>query len=167
MLGVAMLTTDAAHAQTLSSSTHPIYRNRVYDFEVSVPPGVTYERTTPPAPDHGLLVTLNNQTQLWVDASYADSSSTEKEANRYIAGCRVEDKRSTLLGRLPAIMLRFSCDANAYSGAYREQLVLSVRLKKGRSPIRYQIVLRTNGATITPQEDELFRKLAAGFRFAK
>ena len=128
------------------------------------PFGAAYTRTMPPNPDHGLSITMNDQTRLWVDVSYTDSSSSEEEARKQIAGCRVEENRSTMLGRMPAILVRFSCGDNEDVSAYREQLVLSVRLGKNRSPICYQIGMKTNGATSTRQADELFKELVAGFR---
>lgn len=167
-IGVVTLTVWVGHAQTtLSSSSHPIYRNHVYNFEVTVPSGVTYTRTMPPNPDHGLGITLDNRAQLWVDASLVDSSSTEEQAKNLTAGCRVEEKRSATLGKMPAIMMRFSCDANADASGYIEQVVLSVSLRKNRSPICYQVGIRTNAAAISAQEDKLFGELVAGFRSAK
>jgi hypothetical protein len=67
---------------------------------------------------------------------------------------------------MPAMLVYFSCDASAYDGAYDEQLVLSVRLRKNRSPICYQIGMRT---TVGPTEQggELFGKLASGFGYIK
>ena len=167
-IGTAVLSLCLAYGQnTVSSSTHPLYRNRAFDFDVAVPPGVIYTRTLPPNPDHGLGITLKNRTKLWVDASYTDSSSTEQEAEKQIAGCRVEDKRPTTLGRMPAVLMRFSCAATPYDAAYSEELVLSVYQSQNRSPVCYQVGVRKDGGGTTSQEDDLFKKLVAGFSVPK
>ncbi|HXE62195.1 MAG TPA: hypothetical protein VN519_01570 [Bryobacteraceae bacterium] len=161
--GIAVLTSPGYSETAVSSSAHPLYRNRVYGFSVAIPPGVTYTRTQPPNPDHGLGITLKDQAKLWVDASSTESSSTGEEAEKQTVGCRVEEKKPAKLGRLSAVLVRFSCDATRYDPAYSEQLILSVDQGKDRAPTCFQIGVRRDGGRTTPQEDELFRKLVAGF----
>ena len=47
-----LLLCSGFQAQPLSSSKHPLYVNRAYEYQVSLPRGVTYERSQPPNPDH-------------------------------------------------------------------------------------------------------------------
>jgi len=103
---------------------------------------VTYTRTLPPNPDHGFGVILKSQAKLWVDSSYTDSSSTEEEADRQSAGCRVEERREAKLGSRAALVIYLSCPGNAYGEAYEEILVLTVYRERSRSPVDYQIGMR-------------------------
>lgn len=167
LLGMCVTCSYAAPAQnSLDSSSHPLYTNRAYGFKVVLPPGLSYTRTVPPNPDHGLGIQIDH-TKFWVDASYTDSSSTEEEAKRRSQGCRIEEKRSALLGNRPGIAMRLSCGANAYTGAYEESLVLVVYKGKDRSPVDYQIGVRTDGPRITSQDERTLGKLEAGFSFLK
>jgi hypothetical protein len=164
--GIWMVAPYLAYSQTsIASSARPLYVNRAYDFSVFVPPGVTYTRTLPPNPDHGLGITLRGQTKLWVDASYTDASSSDEEARKEAEGCRIQERRLETLGGMSAISLGFWCDATAYGGAYEERLVLSVHRGKDRSPICYQVGMRTGARRTTSQENDFFRKLVAGFKF--
>ncbi len=150
--------------QTLHSSQHPLYVNRAYRFQVVLPPGVTYERSLPPNPDHGFGVDLPGGTRLWANASYTDSPSTEDEVSRQTDGCSVEEDRPATLGTRTARALRFSCPATSYGAAYRERLVLSVARLSGRSPICYQGAVRTSDAKMYPAASRLFDEVVAGFR---
>lgn len=151
----------------VNSSTHPVYRNFSYGFEIALPPNLIYERTQPPNPDHGLGITVNDNTQVWVDSSYTDSASTQEELEKQVEGCQIKDKRSTMLGGIPAMLVHFSCPSTEYEKAYDEQLALAVRHKKKRSPISYQIGRRTTGVNTDSTGEELFQKLMMAFKYLK
>jgi len=166
LFGIAYLTSAVICSQTVfDSSTHPQYKNRVYEFEVELPPHLKYERTMPPNPDHGIGIDLSDSTKLWVDASYTDSSTAEEDMKTLTAGGQVTENKPALLGGKPAILAAFSCAADAYDKAYQERLVLSVRRKPNRSRTCFQIGIRTYIGSITAQENELFEKLIQGFRY--
>jgi hypothetical protein len=164
VLGVGLLTAFAAYGQTsLSSSKYPTYVNRSYDFQVVLPPGLTYTHTVPPSPDHGIGIDLNDQTKIWLDASYTDSSTTDEEAGTVSADCKVKQRRRALLGSMPALVIRFSCAANGTEKPYEEQLILSIHRSAHRAPICYEIGIRATNARISAQAEDLFTKLVAGF----
>src|SRR5262245_11521111 len=94
---------------TVSSSKQPFYRNHAYGYVLKLPPGVRYTKTVPPNPDHGVGISLEQNVELWVDASYTDSSSTEEEANLQTGGCKLVQQRQAKLGRQDALEVRFSC----------------------------------------------------------
>jgi len=168
MLGTGLLAALAAYGQTsLNSSANPVYANHVYGFQVTLPPGVTYTRTLPPNPDHGIGIALPDRTKVWVDASYTDSSSTEEEAGKQAADCRVEQKKETSLGSLSALLIRFSRHASADERAYEGQFVLSVYRSDHRAPVCYQIGIRATNGRISAQADDLFWKLVAGFSLSR
>ncbi len=164
-LGVCSQSVLDANAQaTLESSAHPLYENRAYGFRVRLPRGVTYTRTVPPSPDHGIGITLQEQGRLWVDASYTDSLSTDDEATILSAGCRVQKRQPSMLGNQPALVLRFSCPANGR--AYEELLVLTVHKQGDRSLADYQIGLRTDASGMLKNR-RLFDEIVAGFSFQR
>jgi hypothetical protein len=166
VLSICMQVLIGAYGQiSLSSSTHPLYINRVYDFKVSLPTNVIYTRTQPPNPDHGFAIVLPGLTQLYVDASYTESSSTEEEIKWMIKGCQLKEKQSTTLGGIPAVQMFFSCDATATNKSYEKRVVLSTRKRNHRSPICYKIEMRTYDKKAATYEEELFMKLVTGFSF--
>jgi hypothetical protein len=149
---------------SIESSVQPVYTNQVYDFEVRVPPGFLYNRTIPPNPDHGFAIDLRDQTTVWVDASYTESSSTDEEVKRLTSGCRIEKRQPQMLGTMPALLIHFSCPARPSAAAYREHLVVSVHNQAHRAPIRFEIGVMAKGKRIGASEDDLLMKLVAGFR---
>lgn len=152
---------------TVNSSVQLVYRNGAFGYVIKLPPGMTYSRSTPPNPDHGFGVSLEGNVKLWVDASYADSSSTENEVNTQSGGCRVENRGLSKLGGRAALSIRFACPANAYSGTYEEMLVLTILREPGRSPVDYQIGMRANTPEDLSRNMAVFGKIVAGFRFEK
>jgi hypothetical protein len=167
-LGVFWLSSSHAAAQAnVKSSDQPLYKNHVYGFRVKLPSGVTYTRTLPPNPDHGFGIKLKAQGKLWADASYTDSSSTKQEAKMQSSGCNVEQRQPIKLDNRPAIALRFSCPAGADGDAYEELLVLTVYREGDRSPVDYQIGMRTSVPETLSQNREFFDKIVAGFRFKR
>lgn len=143
------------------------YVNKVYSFKSKVPAAITFSRTHPPSPDHGIGIDLDAETHLWVTADYTESTSPEIESNRQAAGCRVARRGSTRLGGKPARQMWFSCPASSGEKAYRERLVLAVVRRPGRAPICFQIGVRASGANVSRKADVLFDRLAAGFRILK
>ncbi len=148
----------------VSSSNHPVYVNRVYGFQVRLPSELNYRRTTPPNPDHGFTVQRPDSEKLWVDASYTDATSTKEEVTKQTEDCSVEERRQVTLGGMVATSLHFHCPANAYHEAYEERIVLTVRIVADRSPVRYQICLRTASGLIDTEGVNLFNKIVQGFR---
>jgi hypothetical protein len=168
LLTVGLMTEFEAHGQTsVDSSKHAIYSNHVYDFQVAVPPGVTYTRTLPPNPDHGIGVESSDHNKLWVDASYTESSSTDEEASKQSADCNVEQQQMTSLGGMPALLIHFSCAASSAEKAYEEKLVLLVHRAEHRAPVCYEIGIRATERKISSRADELFEKLVASSSFPK
>lgn len=151
----------------LHSSAHPVYRNRAYGYEVKLPPGLTFTRTSPPNPDHGIGIVAPDGRKLWVDASYTDASSTGEEADNLSKGCEVKQRDPATLGGESGIALRFYCAGNAYGEAYSEFLVLVVHSEGDRSAADYQIGVRANGDADSLAQIAVVRKLAAGFSFVK
>jgi hypothetical protein len=166
VLGLSPVTALELYGQTsVSSSKHPIYINHVYNFRVTVPPGVTYTRTLPPNPDHGIGIEMHDQTKLWVDASYTESSSIEEEISKESADCKVEQQQSISLGSMPAVQVNFSCTASSNEKAYEEKLVLLVHRSEHRSPVCYEIGMRATDGMISARADNLFNKLIVTFSF--
>lgn len=167
LLGPAVLLValSAASAQvTISSTAQPTYRNRAYAYQVKLPPGVSYTRTSAPNPDHGFSVPLKEGAVLWVDATYTDFSSTGEEANSQSAGCEVHDRRQSRLGDREAVRIRFSCPANAYGPAYEEVLVVSLLRIGDRALTSYKVAMR--GKVLDSSDDmKLFDAIVAGFTF--
>jgi len=155
-------------AQTaVSSSTEPVYRNGPYGYLLRLPPGVTYSRSVPPNPNHGIGLSLGDNKRLWVDASYTDSASTGDEAKLQTAGCQLEDRKSSPLGGHPAVVIRFSCPASPSGGSYYEVLILAVLRVGNRSPVDYQIGMRAGNRAALSRNMALFDKIVAGFSLEK
>ena len=166
VFAVAPLSSHSADLRMfLSSAKRPLYSNRVFDFSVALPPGVIYSVAIPPNPDHGLNVLRNDNAVVWVDASYTDSSSIEQEVQKQTAGCRIEFTKPVKLGKLPAILLRFSCDATAHDSPWSEQVVLSVKQYANLPSICYQVGIRRHAwrSTFKEDNDYPFENLIAGF----
>ena len=155
---------DARAQVAFRSSALPVYNNRVYTFRVKIPPGVTYSRTEPPAPDHGFSVKRTGTKKLWVDASYSDTASTADALRTETEGCLMDEQQPARLGAALATFVHFHCPANGYHEAYEERLVLTVRSGPGRAPICYQIGLRTASQASDSLDVDLFKKLIVGFQ---
>jgi hypothetical protein len=46
------------------------YSSQTYGFSVEIPPHLNTETTPPPAPQHGIAITLSSAGHVWIDASY-------------------------------------------------------------------------------------------------
>jgi hypothetical protein len=155
-------------AQTsIKSSDRPVYDNRPYGYMVTLPRDLTYTRTSPPNPDHGVGIDLRSRDKLWVDASYTDSSTNEEEAAVITTGCRIDDKRTSTLGGRIALSLRFTCPASADQKAYTELVTLVIHRQGDRSPADYQVGLRVYGSDVPTEERTLFDRVVVAFRFTK
>ncbi len=162
---VLFAVTGTAQVQ-VASSDKPLYVNGEYGFSVRIPPSLTYEKTVPPNPDHGFSIALPRQEKLWVDASATEDASVAHEAHRVEAGCRLRAKKPMLLSGRKATVLQVSCPATAYDVAYEERVLLADVLMPHRSPILYQVGLRTDKGRNSAAATRLFEQLIAGFRFS-
>lgn len=162
--GLCVVQRCAAQVQ-VASSDKPLYQNGEYRFSVRVPPNLTYDRTAPPNPDHGFSIALPHEEKLWVDASLTEDASVAREVRRVQAGCRLEQKKPTVIDGRKAIALQVSCPATAYDTAYEERVLLAERALPHRSPILYQVGLRTDKGRNSAAATKLFEQLIAGFHF--
>ena len=167
LLGAAPGLGLRAHQAAPSPSGKPLYVNREYGFSVRVPPNLKYDRTMPPNPDHGFGITLAEHEKLWVDASLTESPSIGPEVDRVVEGCHVQRKQKTLLNGHPATSLQVECPATAYNGAYEERVVLVDITMPGRSPILYQVGLRTDAGRNSAAGVKAFEQVVAGFVFER
>ena len=168
MIGLgALAVLVASGPMRVSSSSHPRYVNYSYGFEVTLPAGLTYLRTSPPNPDHGIDVALHEGNDVWVDATYTDAASTDEEARMHSPRCKLELWQEASLGGLPARLTQISCPAEYGEKAYQERSVLTVYANEDRGPARYAVAARATEGKISARAAELLNALVGSFRFRK
>lgn len=167
-IGLGALAALAGSGPTrVSSSAHPRYVNYSYGYEVTLPASVTYLRTMPPNPDHGIDVALHDRNDVWVDASYTDAESTDEEARMHSPRCKLELWQEASLGGLPARLTQIWCPAEYSEKAYQERSVLTVYANEDRGTASYRVAARATEGKISTRAAELFDALVASFRFRK
>lgn len=149
-----------------SSSEKPLYVNREYGFSVRLPPDVRYDRTAPPNPDHGFGIDVSEHEKLWVDASLTEAPAVAHALRKAMKGCHREREQAALLDGRKATLLQIACPRTAYNAAYEERVLMAEAVPPGRSPILYQVALRTEAGKNSAAGGKLFDAVVTGLRFA-
>ena len=161
------LAATAAHG-----SRTRLYNNPNWGYSVTVPAGMRYATSRPPAPNHGFRVALSRQAFAWVDGGTSNDESlpaaSETEARLWTAqGCRLIASGSATLGGRPAKRIVMRCPA----GEERRvpgiiSLVIALEAPPGTSNANYVV-----GAFYPENGPDERRAIAAldaiarGFRF--
>lgn len=139
----------SAYSQQALIPVEGTYTNHTYEYSVALPKGISAFHTKPPAPDHGILVFLDDDRQLTIsiDASYNTLNlKTAREAT--LEELRSEDCKSPtlwegFLGDLPASYGEIRCTLKSGNVSIR-RVVTALRNTSGPIGVIYQAELQTN-----------------------
>lgn len=144
------------------------YRNSVFGFSVKVPARYSSVGSTPPNPDHGIRLALNAVSLLWVDASYAETASSQDELEYMTKGCATTRPTTSQLGGQTALSFTLHCaDLEGKGSGYWEIVRMVVRETKTRSPIRFLVALRAKDRRALLASQNVFTQVADSFRFTE
>lgn len=140
-----------------------LYENRVYGYSVRIPAGMRGAGSTPPAPQHGFGIDLDNprstvlkdahalpKSYLYVDGSYnsAGWERVEEAADTHLGYLRGDDTKvralsrtRTRLGGLPA--LRVVAQYDEGDGPMVYDAVFAFRMDGGEASAIYTLALST------------------------
>jgi hypothetical protein len=116
------------------------YINPEYGYTITIPPGLTYAASAPPAPQHGIAIALHAGVNIWVDGSYDASflGSATAALSQVLENANISIKppvRHRKLAGLTAAKTSY-----LKSGKYRLELSFSAHAgPRSRSCIRWRL----------------------------
>jgi hypothetical protein len=133
----------ASGTASASAAADQRYSNQTYGFSVEIPPHLDTTTTPPPAPQHGIAVTLSPAGHVWIDASY--DASFLGSASAALRDLATEESvtpppplHAMRLSGLPAARLYYTRDGKV---AVR---VIAFRSRSGDVAILYTFALDTD-----------------------